>query len=152
MTKPITHSIEGLKELEAVLFELPKATAKNVGRRALKAGGKPIMDDYRQRAPRDTGELAESGGVSTKLSRRQARLHRKRNDRDHVEMFVGPGPLPQAVQQEFGNEDHIAQPALTPAWENNKRRALSIIIKELGTGVVKAAERLARKRAKAAKR
>lgn len=146
--KMVTHSISGLRELESVLRELPKATAGNAGRKALRAGAQPILDDYVARAPRLSGALVESAGISTKLSRRQRAAHRKEEDRDNVEMFVGPGADPAAVQQEFGNENHPAQPALTPAFENNKRRSLDIIAEELGKNIHAAAARLARKRAR----
>ena len=36
--------VEGLAELETALHELPKATGKNVIRRALTAAGQPIVD------------------------------------------------------------------------------------------------------------
>ena len=67
-------------------------------------------------------------------------------------MFIGAGPDPAAVQQEFGNEEHPAQPSLTPAFENNKKKSLQIIGVEIWKNVKKAADRLARKRAKAAER
>lgn len=148
MTKTVPFSIDGTKELERALFELPKATAKNAGRRALKEGAQPILDDFKARAPRLTGHLIDTSGISTKLSRRQSSLYRKEEDRDNVEMFVGAGPNPQAVQQEFGNEHNAAQPSLTPAWENNKRRSLDIIAKALRTNIKKSADRLARKAAR----
>ena len=148
MPKAVTYSIEGLRETEAALMELPKATAKNVGRRVLKAGAEPILDEFKARAPRLTGHLVDTSGISTKLSRRQGALHRRENGRDHVEMFVGAGPNPQAVQQEFGNENHPAQPSLIPAWENNKMKALKIIAGGLWGEIKKAADRIRRKQAK----
>lgn len=148
MTKTIQFSIDGTEELEKALMELPKATAKNAGRRALKEGAQPIIDNFKSRAPRLSGHLIETSGISTKLSRRQRAMHRKRDDRDHVEMFVGAGPAPQAVQQEFGNEDQNAQPSLTPAWESNKGKALSIIGVSLWKNIQRSAERLARKAAR----
>lgn len=145
MTGPVTYKIEGLRETERALAELPKATAKNVGRRVLKAAAQPILDDFQERAPRLTGHMVETAGISTRLSRRQKAQHRAADDRDHVEMFVGAGPNPQAVQQEFGNEHHAAQPSLTPAWEANKRRSLDIVKDRLWAEIEKAAKRLARR-------
>lgn len=142
--------IEGTKELEQALMDLPKATSKNVGRRALKEGAQPILDDFKARAPRLTGHLIDTSGISTKLSRRQRSEHLEKDDRDHVEMFVGAGPNPQAVQQEFGNEHHPAQPSLTPAFENNKAKAIGIIGDSLWSNIKKAADRAARKAAKLA--
>lgn len=148
MTGPVTYSIEGLKETEAALAEMPKATAKNVGRRVLTAAAQPILDDFKARAPHLTGHLIETSGISTKLSRRQRAEQKTIEDRDNVEMFVGAGPNPQAVQQEFGNENHPANPSLTPAWEGNKSRSLKIVGDQLWTEISKAAARLARKTAR----
>lgn len=148
MTGPVTFSIEGLRETEAALAELPKATAKNAGRRALRAGAQPMLDDFQSRAPRLSGHLVETAGISTKLSRRQKAQHKSQEDRDNVEMFIGAGPNPQAVQQEFGNENHPANPSLIPAFENNKRRSVTIIGDALWKEIRRAAERLARKTAR----
>ncbi len=145
MTGPITVKVEGLRDIERALMELPKATAKNAGRRSLRTGAQPILDDFRARAPRLTGHLIDTSGISTKLSRRQRAEHRAQEDRDHVELFVGAGPNPQAVQQEFGNENHPAQPSLIPAWEANKMKALKLISEDIWKQVKKAADRLARK-------
>lgn len=149
MAKAVHFKIEGLRETERALMELPKATAKNAGRRVLKKGGQPILDDFQQRAPHLTGHLVDTSGISTKLSRRQRGQRRSREDRDNVEMFVGAGPNPQAVQQEFGNENHPPQPSLIPAFEGNKRRSIDIIAKELWTEIRRASDRLARKLARA---
>lgn len=145
-----TFELEGFAGLENALAELPKATAKNVGRKALRAGAAPILDEFKSRAPHLTGHLIETAGIGTRLSKRQRGLHRKQDagDRDHVEMFVGAGPNPQAVQQEFGNENHPAQPSLIPAFENNKRGAVTIIGATLWQEIEKSAKRLARKAAK----
>ena len=59
--------VEGLAELETALKELPKATGKNVIRRALVAAGQPIVDMAVQLAPVGPprpGELKNSITVS----------------------------------------------------------------------------------------
>lgn len=141
--------IEGLKEVQAALRELPDATAKNVMRRVLKKAGEPIANRARELAPEADGHLKKSIGVSTKLSKSQRRKHRKA-DKDDVEVFVGAGPHPQAVFQEFGTSEHPAQPFLRPAWDQGKRVALDGIKADMWTEIRKAAERLAKKAAKAA--
>lgn len=138
--------IEGLRQLEKNLMGLKRATAKNVARKVLKEAGEPIAAAARRNAPIEEGHLRESIDVGTKLTRRQAALHRKMTP-DAVEVFVGPND-PAAVQQEFGNEDHSAQPFMRPAWDGTKREALHIITHRLGVEIDKAAERAARKAAK----
>jgi HK97 gp10 family phage protein len=160
--------IEGLRELDAALGELPKATGKNVLRRVLRKAAEPIAADMRAKAPDDpdTGgdDLRSSIGVGSKLSRRQAGLHRKmfRDDRASVEIFAGAGALPQAITSEWGTGPRHkrdgtfvgevrAQPFARPAWDANKRAALDTVASELGDEILKAAKRLARKAARATK-
>ncbi|WP_268890732.1 HK97-gp10 family putative phage morphogenesis protein [Mesorhizobium xinjiangense] len=147
--------IDGLKELERALAELPKATGKNVLRRTLRKAAQPVADAMRDKAPDDpnTGgnDLRSSIAVSTKLSKRQKSQHRKmfKSDKASVEIFVGAGPLPQAHLQEFGAPQHGPQSFARPAWDANKRQVLDTIKDDLGEEIVKAAKRLAKKAAKA---
>ena len=145
-----TVRIEGLSELDAALGALPKATAKAVLRRALRKAAKPIEESGRNNAPLGpTGNLKNSYGTGTKLTRRQARMHRKmfKDDKASAEMFVGPND-PADIQTEFGNAHQQAEPHLRPAWDANKDRALNVIKEELGAEIMKAAKRLAKKAAK----
>lgn len=147
-----TFKIEGLKELDAALGELPRATGKNVLRRVLRKTGETMAGDMEAMAPRLTGALQVSIGVGTKLSRRQAALHRKmfKSDRASVEMFVGAGSNPQAITQEFGTFNQPPQPFARPAWDGNKEWMLRTIKGDLADEIMKSARRLARKRARAA--
>jgi len=147
-----TVKVEGLSDCEAALRELPKATGKNVLRRVARQALQPFDQRWRQLAPKDTGALARSGGIGTKLTRRQSRLQRA-EDKDgkaSIVMFAGPGGDPAAVQQEFGNYDQAAQPFGRPAWEGTQGKALEIIQTSLWTEIKAAADRLARKAARLA--
>lgn len=143
-------SIDGLSDLDDALGMLPKSTGKAILRRVLRKAGQPMADQAEQAAPKRTGALKISIGVGTKLTRRQARMHRKmfKNDKASAEVFVGAGGLPQAIQSEFGNAHQEAQPFMRPAWDGNKDQALEIIKTELGGEIFKAAKRLAKRRAK----
>jgi HK97 gp10 family phage protein len=143
----VTVKVEGLRELEAALAELPKATGRNVLRRALKKAGQPIADAGEAYAPRLSGKLAASYTVSTKLTRRQRRASKKESP---VEVYVGPTPHPKSVQTEFGNAHQAPEPHMRPAWDGNKERALQIIKTDLGDEIQKAADRLAKKAARLA--
>lgn len=142
--------VEGLREVKTALRQLPDATAKGVMRRVLRKAGAPIAEAARQLVPVHEGDLRDSIAVSTKLSRRQRKMHRK-GGRDDVEVFVGAGPHPQAHLQEFGTSRHPAQPFLRPAWDQNKRSVLDGIKDDLWAEIRKSAERLARKAARAAR-
>lgn len=146
----ITMKVEGLKEVQTALRQLPDSTAKNVIRRVLRKAGQPIADRARELAPVEHGDLRDSIAVSTKLSKSQRRKHRK-GGKDDVEVFVGAGPHPQAHLQEFGTSEFPAQPFLRPAWDQHKRGVLESIKGLMWEEIRKAADRLARKAARALK-
>lgn len=146
-------TVSGLRDLERSLEGMKKATAKAALRRGLKKAAAPMAERMRADAPRgDTAEdtLAPSITVSTKLSARQKRLHKRmfRNDKAAVEMFIGPGPDPAAHNQEFGNERHGPQPFVRPAWDADHKALLGRLAGELRGEVSKTAARLAAKAAK----
>lgn len=139
--------VEGLKDLDQALAELPKATARNVLLRTLKEQGQPIADAGEANAPRDKGHLADSYTVGTKLSRRQKKQHKKES---MVEVYVGPTPHPKSIQTEFGNAHQAPHPHLRPAWDGNVMRVLDGIRQSLADQIEKARARLARKAAREA--
>lgn len=145
----VTVKVEGLRQLDAALGELPKATGRNVLRRALIKAGTPILDDARARAPVDTGWLAGSHTIGSKLSRRQRAAARK-DTKSFAEVHLGPAPSSRAIVQEFGSETQGPQPYMRPAWDAGKRGALDIFKAELGAEIDKAAKRLAAKAARLA--
>ena len=140
--------VEGLKQLERALAEFPSATSKHIGMKVLKIAAEPIANTAARLAPKDELDLMDSIGVGTKLTRRQKRLHQKKSD---MEVFAGAGGLPQATQQEFGNENHPPQPFMRPAWDAHKVEAFDLIGAGLGIEIEKAAKRAARKALKAKK-
>lgn len=142
-----TFKIEGLKELDEALAELPKATARNVLVRVLKEQGKPIRDDGERNAPRDKGGLKASYTVGTKLSKRQKSQNVKES---MVEVYIGPGPSAKSIQTEFGNAHQAAHPHLRPAFDSNVHRVLNGIKDSLSDEIEKARVRLAKKTARIA--
>ncbi len=142
-----SFKIEGLAELDEALAELPKATARNVLQRTLKAQGAPIRDAGEQNAPRMTGGLKQSYTIGTKLSRRQKSQNKKESD---VEVYIGPTPHPKSVQTEFGNAHQAAHPHLRPAFDGNVMKVLDGIKTELTDQIDKARVRLAKKAARIA--
>lgn len=145
----VTVKVDGLKDLDRALGELPKAAGKAVLRRVARKALEPFDKAWRAKAPHLTGQLEESGGISTKLTKRQARLNRKRDDKSSIEMFSGPNN-PAAVPQEFGTVDQSAQPFMRPAWDETQDETLAIVKTELGTEITKTADRIARKAARLA--
>jgi len=142
-----SFKVEGFKDLEKALMELPKVTAKASVRRVLKKAAQPIADAGRANAPKDRGDLQESYGVGTRLSKRQRKVSKKESE---VEVFAGPGKeaAAQAIQTEFGNEHQAAQPHLRPAWDAEKRGALETIKEEAWLDVQKTVARYRKRQAR----
>jgi HK97 gp10 family phage protein len=146
-----TVTTSGFAELDAALAQIEKtATAKAVMRRSLKKAAQPMADMAQAAAPVLSGTLQESVAVGTKLSKRQAGIHRKmfKNDKAAVEMFVGAGALSSSTQQEFGNEHNAPQPFMRPAWDAEAQPTLERLGKEMWADIKRTAERAAKKAAK----
>lgn len=140
MADGITFRMEGFRELEAALRELPHTTSRASARRVLKKAGQPVADAANGSAPVRFGNLSQSYAVSPKLNRRQRGLHRRQ---DPVEMFIGTND-PAGVQTEFGNERQSAQPHFRPAWEGNRVAVLESIGSLLWADIEKTVARMRR--------
>jgi hypothetical protein len=150
-----TVRTEGFAELERALEQLGTQTAQKASlRRAAVKALRPVAEKAAELAPRDQGGLAESIGVGTKLTKRQAGLHRKmfRDDRAAVEVFAGAGGLAQATQMEFGNFKDAPQPFLRPAWDAEGMATLERLKTELWADIQRTAARQARRAARQAAR
>lgn len=146
-----TVQLTGFRELEKALRELPKATGKNVLRRVAKGALEPLADAAAAKAPQDEGRLAFSISVGEKRTRR-VRTGFKRSD--GIEMAMGPGNTLAGVLQyasfvEFGTVDTPPQPFMRPTWNAGADRALDYIKDNLWREIDKAADKVAKKRAKA---
>lgn len=171
-------AVEGLRELDAALGELPKATGRNVLKRVLIRAGEPIASRARELAPDDpaTGapDLHTSIAVSAKIknkvgapeyaavlrgggSKEEARAALRTARREaagqgsFAEMHVGPDYRQfHGTLQEFGTSHSKAQPFMRPAWDEKQDEALGIIKRDLGSEIMKAANRVAARAAKKA--
>ena len=135
----------GGKELESVLRELPKATARNSLQRGIKKAAQPILEDWKGRVPVEEGHYKNSltMGPSSKLTNRQKK-DAKKEGTYFAEIHVGTAD-PAGQQQEYGNINHPAQRSGTPAWDSNKQQALDTMGKEMWAEIEKAAARRAKK-------
>lgn len=151
--------IPGLADLDKALGELPKTTAKAALRRTGLKALEPFVNKVRSMAPIDAdpesspkrppGTLRNSYHAGTKLNRSQAKTA-KREGKSYVEVYAGTND-PAGVQTEFGNAHQAAQPHARPAWETTRGQVVDLIGKQLGTEIEKAAVRLAKKAARAAR-
>lgn len=144
--------IDGLRELDAALGQLPKATAKGILRRAGIKSLQPMADAARSLAPDDpaTGnDLKSSITVGTKLNARQSKMARRADGKAFVTVYMGTAD-PAGVQQEFGNVNHGPQSFMRPAFSREAGNTFKIIGKELGDEITKTAARAAKRAAKKA--
>lgn len=81
----------------------------------------PMADQMRALAARGTGEMADSVTVGTELSPAQAASNEPIAE---IEVYAGPGPLPQAIQEEFGNYRQGPRPFIRPAFDAHANRAM----------------------------
>ncbi|MEM7301916.1 MAG: HK97-gp10 family putative phage morphogenesis protein [Pseudomonadota bacterium] len=139
-------TVDGFRDVERALAGLEKEVSRrSVARSALKKGGAVFASTARRLSPIDDGALRRSIGVGTKLDKAARAGHVRK---DPVEVFAGAGPVPQAVQQEFGNENHPAQPFMRPAWDSQKDWALAAIQNELEDATDRAIKRQVKRNAK----
>lgn len=142
--------LRGFRELDKALSELPRATAKNVLRKVGKAALEPMADQAAALAPERSGKLAFSIAISERGTRRA--VWKKKKPHEFV-MAMGPasglGTLQYAAFDEFGTVDTPALPFMRPAWDGGKHQALETVKDMLWVEIRKAAERGAKRAAKA---
>lgn len=164
--------VEGFRELDKVLAELPAATARRVSRAGMIAALEPVAATARSLAPRGSesknARMADSIGVSDKLTRRQAREARRlfREGKTVQSVYVGVGdPVAHLVEFGSGPRQHKsgkstgimpAQPFMRPAWDQNRQAVLDSLAQHLREQIdavlARRALREARRQARAAKR
>jgi hypothetical protein len=172
--------VEGFKEtLDALRGFATDATARNVIRKSLVDGLKPMATVAAGKAPRAAGDLANSIHVSTKQPSgdpskvaygqtlratgskeaaaasmraiRRAEKAAQGGGKPPVYAFMGPEQKQrQAIPQEFGTVNHGPQPFIRPAWDEGKMGTLEIIREAFTVQVEKARARNARKVARLA--
>lgn len=150
-----TIRIDGLRDLDAMLGELPKAAARSVLRRVGIKALQPMAETARSLAPDDPAtpdpDLESSITVGTKLNKSQAKLSRKREDKSFIEVYMGTNDR-AGIQQEFGNVNHGPQPFMRPAFSQHAESTIRLVASELGPEITKTvARRAKRAAAKAAK-
>lgn len=141
----VTVSFAGGKALDAALSQFDERKRRSIGRKALDEAGQIMAKSMRAKAPFETHGLQESIDVSGTLTKTVKAVHPKKAEQ---ERYVGPSNHPKAMQQEFGNENHSAQPYARPAFDETKEAVLKRISDELWIGIEKAAKAAARKAAK----
>lgn len=171
----VSVQVDGLRDLDFALSQLPKSIQKSTLLRTLKKAAEPIADRARQLAPvrPGSGQLRKSIAVSTKIKNdvgksefhaalkaglgvgaaRTALRNARRSDpnRSFAVLYVGPSvEAPHAHFVEFGTSKMSPKPFMRPAWEAEKDNALAIIRRELGNEIILSARRLAKSKRRSA--
>lgn len=81
----------------------------------------PMAEQMRALAARGTGQMADSVTVGTELSPAQAASNEPIAE---IEVYAGPGPLPQAIQEEFGNYHQAPRPFIRPSFDAHVNSAM----------------------------
>lgn len=161
--------MEGLKELEDALLELPKATQGNVLKRAAVEAAAEFADHASALAPRGKGKLkteikvakpkiinpgtaafaaAMREGATRAEAASAARAANQAAGGQGRSVITSVGPTRSAFYglfQEFGTAHHSAQPFMRPTWDALKGKLLDTIASTLREEIEKARQRIARK-------
>lgn len=130
--------VEGFDDADkrlARLNDIGDASAlKEVGIDALQ----PVADAARSLVRRRTGTLGNSIHAGDRLNPAQAALSHP--EPGTVEIYVGPGPMPQAITEEFGTVHESPHPYMRPAWDSQ----LSAVQARLKDSLGKRLDRIAK--------
>lgn len=158
--------VEGLKELDRLLAELPASTARRTARKGMMEALEPVAAAARAMAPRGVepknARSADSIAVSDKLTRSQARAAARadRQTKTLTHVYVGmANPLGHLI--EFGsgprrkkNGQYVgvmpAQPFMRPAWDANRAAVLASLAVHLRVEIDKVLARRAKRAARRA--
>ncbi|KTW00448.1 HK97 gp10 family phage protein [Sphingomonas sanguinis] len=116
-----TIKITGTDEIARKLRAMGKVLTRRTLIPIMADNVEPIADDMRSLARRRSGKMAGSITVSTQLSPHQAAIVEPIAP---IEIYAGPGPLPQAIQEEFGNLREPPHPFIRPAFDSGVKRAV----------------------------
>lgn len=144
--------IEGLKELEKVLAQLPKSLHGKVLGAAVREGAKEIQSEAQRQAPigKASHQVGKKGRKSYIVSVRPG--HLKRNVKIRVTKSTGAEARSYVYVSfkafygrflEYGTRHHIAQPFMRPAWDAKREAAARKIGDELWEKTASAARNLA---------
>ncbi len=164
----VTFKVEGLKELDRALGQLPKAVAARAMTSALIDAAKPIQEAAQAAAPvgtepggryytrksgerilRQRGTLKALVQIGTRLTQRQRRAAR-RAGKNFSEIYIGTRDR-VGLLVEFGTRKVAPNPFLRNAWDSGKGALLDKIKDLLWQRLSAAAKRQARRGARKVK-
>ena len=148
-----TVRIDGLKELSKKLKRLPEKVRNKHLRATVREGAKVVLYGAIHNAPKDTGQLAGSLGIAVSKGRKGvhgydylARIGVRYAEKDKQfsltgGYIAGKGSSYYWRFVEFGTEKMEERPFLAPAFEDNKRQILNIMIRRIRKGLAQEARK-----------
>lgn len=131
----VEFKLEGAKELDRVLKDLPKGVNKNVLKSGLRKAGKQILTDARAGAP-----------VLKGVSKKSIKIRVMTRTKVPAALSIGPSADNWFLKLiEFGTARIAANPFMRGAWERNKRTARDTYVKETWMALTKWSENLVKK-------
>jgi HK97 gp10 family phage protein len=150
-------SIEGLKELQAAMRQLPQNIGRNVLRGAVNAGASVIRNEVRDNAPVYEGKPQASHAPAGALRRAVYQKQIREASSWFKQVFYVSVRSGKSQQKkgldayywrfvEFGTKKMAARPFLRPAFESKKYEAAEAIKQYLARRIPLEAEKLGRKK------
>ncbi len=112
---------EGADEIARNLKAMRAALGRKLMVRIISKELEPMAESMRSLAAWDRGQMAESVTIGTELSPAQAATNEPIAE---TEVYAGPGPLPQAIQEEFGNFHQGPRPFIRPSFDAHVNGAM----------------------------
>jgi len=147
--------LEGARELDRVLAQLPQELARFKLEQATRSGANVIRRAAINAAPRDTGERSEAsqqyGALHTNIKTTKVKsiggyrsaANVGRDTKGAVEFVVHTSDAFWGLFLEYGTVKHSAQPWFRPSFEQAAPEALDRIGEKLGKELEKTANELA---------
>ncbi|MEZ5951183.1 MAG: HK97 gp10 family phage protein [Planctomycetaceae bacterium] len=113
--------ITGHKKIDKLFKQLTDKVQKNVVKKAMRIGMKPLLDEVKQNVPVDTG-----------ATKNDIRIRAGKRSRDRIEVQVSSkndNYIPKFL--EFGTSKMAARPFYRPAYESKGEQAKQTTMDEL---------------------
>lgn len=136
-----TTRIEGAREFERVLKQLPKGLRGKVLDNAVRAGANVVRKEAKRLAPRGANEPHPKFGRLVD----NIRVSKDKRGRDSVNMILHTGRAFWGMFHEFGTSRMAARPFMRTAFDEHVVEALAKIGDRMGKNIEKTAKELAGK-------
>jgi len=141
VAKAVDVSLIGDKRLNRKLRRLPLKVQRKVVRQALREAGRPVLATAKRIVPVRTGNLRDGLKLrAIKPRGGQFGVAIKTPTREDLGLpATGGGYYPAHI--ELGTRNTPAQPYLRPAMDQNRKKSIGILRRQIGAGIEREARR-----------